>query len=45
MSKLKSRKREMFAIEVAAMTPYDRAYVLAGYRAARSSRKMRRALV
>lgn len=32
MPKLKSRKREMFAIEVAAMTPLDRAYVLAGYR-------------
>lgn len=31
MPKLKSRKREMFAIEVASMTPYDRAYVLAGY--------------
>jgi hypothetical protein len=31
MPKLKSRKREMFAIEVAAMTPLDRAYVLAGY--------------
>jgi terminase small subunit-like protein len=31
MSKLKSRKREMFAIEVAAMTPLDRAYVQAGY--------------
>jgi hypothetical protein len=32
MPKLKSRKRETFAIEVAAMTPLDRAYVLAGYR-------------
>src|SRR5580704_5134716 len=31
MPKLKSRKREMFATEVAAMTPLDRAYVLAGY--------------
>jgi hypothetical protein len=31
MPKLKSRKREMFAIEVASMTPLDRAYVLAGY--------------
>jgi Terminase small subunit len=31
MPKLKNRKREMFAIEVAAMTPLDRAYVLAGY--------------
>src|SRR5262245_58021002 len=32
MPKLKSRKRETFAIEVAAMTPLDRAYVIAGYR-------------
>jgi Terminase small subunit len=31
MSKLASRKREMFAIEVAAMTPLATAYVLAGY--------------
>jgi len=31
MSKLKSRKREMFAIEVASMTPLATAYVLAGY--------------
>jgi hypothetical protein len=31
MPKLKNRKRETFAIEVAAMTPLDRAYVLAGY--------------
>jgi hypothetical protein len=31
MPKLRNRKREMFAIEVAAMTPLDRAYVLAGY--------------
>jgi hypothetical protein len=31
MPKLKSRKREMFAIEVAAMTPLATAYVLAGY--------------
>jgi hypothetical protein len=31
MPKLQSRKREMFAIEVASMTPFDRAYVLAGY--------------
>jgi hypothetical protein len=32
MPKLASRKREVFAIEVAAMTPLDRAYVAAGYR-------------
>jgi hypothetical protein len=32
MPKLKSRKREMFAIEVAAMTPLGSAYVAAGYR-------------
>ncbi len=31
MAKLKNRKREMFAIEIAAMTPLDRAYVAAGY--------------
>jgi hypothetical protein len=31
MPKLKSRKRETFAIEVASMTPLDRAYVIAGY--------------
>lgn len=31
MPKLKSRKREMFAIEVAAMTPLPSAYVAAGY--------------
>jgi hypothetical protein len=32
MPKLKSRKREMFAIEVATMTPLASAYVAAGYR-------------
>jgi hypothetical protein len=32
MPKLKSRKRETFAIEVAAMTPLASAYVSAGYR-------------
>jgi hypothetical protein len=32
MPKLKSRKRETFAIEVAAMTPLASAYVAAGYR-------------
>lgn len=32
MPKLKSRKRETFAIEVAAMTPLATAYVAAGYR-------------
>jgi Terminase small subunit len=32
MPKLKSRKREMFAIEVASMTPLASAYVAAGYR-------------
>jgi hypothetical protein len=31
MPKLQSRKREMFAIEVASMTPLGRTYVLAGY--------------
>ena len=31
MPKLKSRKREMFAVEVAAMTPLATAYTLAGY--------------
>jgi hypothetical protein len=31
MPKLRNRKRETFAVEVAAMTPLDRAYVLAGY--------------
>jgi hypothetical protein len=32
MPKLASRKRETFAIEVAAMTPLASAYVAAGYR-------------
>jgi hypothetical protein len=32
MPKLKNRKREHFAVEVASMAPLDRAYVLAGYR-------------
>jgi hypothetical protein len=32
MPKLKSRKREMFEIEVGAMTPLASAYVVAGYR-------------
>ena len=32
MPKLKSRKREMFAIEVAAMTPLAQAYTSAGYK-------------
>lgn len=32
MPKLKNRKRERFAIEVASMTPYDRAYVAAGFK-------------
>jgi hypothetical protein len=32
MPKLASRKREIFAIEVASLTPLGRAYVLAGYR-------------
>jgi hypothetical protein len=31
MPKLRNRRRERFAIEVAAMTPLDRAYVAAGY--------------
>lgn len=32
MGKLRNPKREMFAVEVAAMTPVDRAYLAAGYR-------------
>ena len=32
MPQLKNRRRERFAIEIAAMTPYDRAYVAAGYK-------------
>jgi Terminase small subunit len=31
MARLRNRKRERFAVEVAAMSPLDRAYVLAGY--------------
>jgi Terminase small subunit len=31
MGRLRNPKRERFAIEVASMTPVDRAYVLAGY--------------
>jgi hypothetical protein len=32
MPRLKNRKREHFAIEVAPMTPPDRAYLLAGFK-------------
>jgi phage terminase small subunit len=32
MGRLRNPKRERFAVEVASMTPLDRAYVLAGYR-------------
>ena len=32
MPQLKNRRRERFAVEIAAMTPYDRAYVAAGYK-------------
>jgi phage terminase small subunit len=32
MSRLRNPRRERFAVEVASMTPVDRAYVLAGYR-------------
>jgi hypothetical protein len=31
MPKLRNRRRERFAVEIAAMTPLDRAYVAAGY--------------
>src|SRR6266702_7869597 len=32
MPRLKNRKREHFAVEVASMTPPDRAYLLAGFK-------------
>src|SRR5262245_2163412 len=32
MAKLKNRKRERFALEIAAMTPLEQAYVDAGYK-------------
>jgi hypothetical protein len=31
MPRLRNRRRERFAVEIAAMTPFDRAYVAAGY--------------
>jgi hypothetical protein len=32
MPALKNRRRERFAVEIASMTPYDRAYVAAGFK-------------